>query len=229
MTISIVIPTYNEAQTIGSLLAFLQKQKSGSVKEILVADGGSTDNTRELAEKAGATVIACPKKGRAPQMNYAASKSGGDVLYFVHADTFPAPHFAGDIEKAITSGYDLGRYRTKFLSDNWLLRMNEWFTRFDLFMGMGGDQTLFIKKDLFRQLDGFNENMILMEDFELCHRARKKGRYTIMNGAALVSARKYEKNNWLNVQIANYKVVSLYKKGASQEEMVEIYKTHLKW
>ncbi len=82
---------------------------------------------------------------------------------------------------------------------------------------MGGDQTLFIRKKLFNKLGGFKEEMQLMEEFEFCARARKEGRYKIMNGSALISARKYEKNNWLHVQKANYKVVQLYKKGAPRK------------
>lgn len=229
MTLSIVIPTLNEAAQIAGLIHFIQKHGTAALKEVIVVDGGSHDKTVQTARKAGATVVQSPVRGRASQMNYGASLANGDVLYFVHADTFPAPTFAADIQRAITGGFDLGRYRTRFLSDKWLLRLNEWFTRFDLFIGMGGDQTLFIRKSLFDELGGFNEALLLMEDFEFCERARKKGKYTILNGDALVSARKYEKNNWLQVQLANAKVVSLYRKGASQQQMVEEYKRRLKW
>lgn len=229
MILSIVIPTLNEGQIIASLVSYLKANSHEASAEVIVVDGGSTDDTLKEAKEAGATVITSPKKGRASQMNYGASRTKGDILYFVHADTFPAPTFEHDIAKAIQEGYDLGRYKTKFLSGKWLLRMNEWATRFDLFEGMGGDQTLFIKKSLFQDLGGFNEDMILMEDFEFCQRARKKGKYKIMNGAALVSARKYEKNGWLKVQLANYKAVSLYKQGSSQQRIVEEYKRRLKW
>ncbi len=229
MTISIVIPTWNEEESIAKLVRYLKENGKGSLTEIIVSDAGSNDNTAELATKAGAVVVKSPKKGRASQMNYGASLAKGDVLYFVHADTFPASSFTNDILDAIQQGFSLGRYKTKFLSGKWLLRINEWFTRFDLFIGMGGDQTLFIKKELFQELNGFDENMTLMEDFEFCKRAREKGRYKIMNGTALISARKYEKNSWITVQMANYKVVSLYKKGASQQQMVEEYKRRLRW
>lgn len=229
MTISIVIPTLNEATKIAGLINFLKKHGTGALKEVIVVDGGSHDLTVQIARKAGARAVQSPAKGRAPQMNNGALLANGDVLYFVHADTFPASTFAADIQRAITEGFDLGRYRTRFLSDKWLLRLNEWFTRFDLFIGMGGDQTLFIRKTLFDELGGFNEALLLMEDFEFCERARKKGKYTILNGDALVSARKYDKNSWLQVQLANAKVVSLYKQGASQQQMVKEYKRRLKW
>ncbi len=170
-----------------------------------------------------------PQKGRAIQMNYGASIAKGDILYFVHADTFPPPNFLTDILNAVTNGYDLGRYKTKFISNKTILRINEWFTRFDLFICMGGDQTLFVRKTLFDRLGGFKEEMQLMEEYEFCERARKEGFYKVMNNAALISARKYEKNSWLQVQNANYKIVQLYKKGAPQVTLVDTCKRMLNW
>jgi rSAM/selenodomain-associated transferase 2 len=229
MTISVVIPTLNEDGNIVSLIRHLQIHAGTALLEVIVVDGGSHDQTVRLARKAGATVTDSNTRGRAAQMNCGALLAKGDILYFVHADTLPPPSFTVDIQRAISEGYDLGRYRTKFLSGKKLLRLNAWFTRFDLFIGMGGDQTLFIRKGLFEELGGFNEELVLMEDYEFCARARKKGRYTILDGAALVSARKYEKNSWLQVQLAHAKIVSLYKKGASQQQMVEEYKRMLNW
>ncbi|HYG50619.1 MAG TPA: glycosyl transferase, partial [Flavobacteriales bacterium] len=146
-----------------------------------------------------------------------------------HADSFPPKTFIKDIEYAVAKGYDFGRYRTRFQSRNPILRINEWVTRFDFFICYGGDQTLFIKKDLFNKLNGFRPEMLIMEEYEFCRRAKEKGRYIIMNDAALISARKYQKNSWLQVQLANYKVVQMYKKGASQQSMVAEYKKRLRF
>lgn len=229
MKISIIIPTYNEAGNIGKLVNYLKANSNASVSEIIVTDGGSTDNTIKIAASEGAIAMLSPDKGRAAQMNYGASIAKGDVLYFIHADTLPPKQFTNDILNAIINGYDFGRYKTRFLSGNPILRINEWFTRFDLFICYGGDQTLFIKKDLFNGLGGFQPDMIIMEEYEFCKRAKEKGRYVIMKDSALISARKYEKNSWLKVQLANYKVVKMYKKGASQQSMVEQYKKILKF
>lgn len=229
MAISIVIPTYNEASNIGALLRFLHQNKRSNVIEIIVSDGGSSDGTLQTALDNGALAVLSPERGRAQQMNHGASLAKGDVLYFIHADTFPPLTFAEDIGNAIEGGYDMGRYKSKYLSRQPLLRLNEWFTRFDFFICMGGDQTLFVTKALFDQLGGFKRDMMLMEEYEFCKRARERGKYKIMNGTALISARKYEKNSWLQVQKANYAVVQLYKKGASQQELVNTYKRMLNW
>ncbi len=227
MTISIVIPTYNEEQNIGALITYLKKYGSNALSDIIIADAGSEDNTVNCVKDNGGTVIASLKKCRASQMNMGAALAKGDILYFIHADTFPPQTFVNDIFKSVKDGFDLGRYTSKFKSDKLMLRFNEWVAKLDLFMCMGGDQTLFIKKELFKNLAGFKEEMLIMEEYEFCKRARAQGRYKIMNGEALISARKYHKNTWLKVQLANAKIVRMYQKGIDQNQLVEAYKKML--
>jgi rSAM/selenodomain-associated transferase 2 len=225
--ISIIIPTFNEASNISRLITFLKQHSSNVVSEIIVVDGGSADNTITAASNAGAKAVASAKKGRAAQMNYGASIATGNILYFIHADTFPPTTFATDITQAIKQRYSLGRYRTEFATDKFLLKLNAFFTRFDLFVCCGGDQTLFIKRELFNSINGFNESMLIMEDYDIVTRARSKGRYKIIQKDVTVSARKYDKNSWLRVQKANYTIVKMYKNGAAQADMVAVYKKML--
>jgi len=229
MTISIIIPTYNEEKSIGSLVRYLKQHSNEALVDLIVSDGGSEDRTIDEAGAAGATAVVSPGKGRAAQMNFGASLAKGDVLYFIHADCYPPKSFIADVLTSIRQGYDLGRYYTKFDSRKPILKINAWFTRFDFFICMGGDQTLFIKRSLFQECGGFREEMKIMEEYEFCQRARQKGRYKIMNGSALISARKYDSNTWLQVQLANAKVVRMYKKGASQQELVDTYKKMLSY
>jgi rSAM/selenodomain-associated transferase 2 len=227
--LSVIIPTYNEADTIARLINYLLINSQKDKTEIIISDGGSADETLQQAKNAGAIAMLSPKKGRAAQMNYGASVAKGDVLYFVHADSFPPASFVADIDKEITEGYGLGRYRTKFDSKKSVLKFNAFFTRFDLFMCYGGDQTLFIKKELFNSIGGFDETMLIMEDYEIITRARQQATYRIIQKAALVSARKYDTNNWFAVQKANYTIVQMYKKGATQMAMVDAYKKMLRY
>ncbi len=227
MNISIIIPVHNEAENIDKLVRYLIQHKKKSVSEILVVDAGSTDNTMEIAKQAGAITIISPRKGRAAQMNYGASLATGDILYFVHADTFPPSSFANDIIEAVAQGFEVGRYRTKFNSTKWYLKINAWFTRFDWFICMGGDQTLFITKALYEKSSGFRTDMKIMEEFEFVPRVRKLSLYKIFKKSALVSARKYDTNSWWQVQMANKKIVSMYKGGADQESMINTYKKML--
>lgn len=229
MTLSIIIPTYNEAENIGKLVSYLKQASDESLVDLIVVDATSEDATLTDAKAAGAIAVVSPNKGRSSQMNYGATIAKGDVLYFVHADSFPPRSFVHDINQAIIAGYDLGRYRTRFDSSKWILKVNAWATRFDFFFCMGGDQTLFIKKSLFQQCKGFKEDMRIMEEYEFCARARAVGKYKILNGAALISARKYETNTWLQVQAANSKIVRMFRKGASQQDMIDTYKKMLQY
>lgn len=222
--ISIIIPTYNEAASIAKLIAYLQLHGSDKVAEIIISDGGSADETLAIAQQSGAVAMISPQKGRAAQMNYGAANASGDILYFVHADSFPPVNFATEIIEAVNNGFDFGRYRTKFDSSKLLLKINAWFTRFNWFICYGGDQTLFVNKSLFNQSGGFKNELLIMEEYEFCDRLMKDYRYKIFADTTLISARKYEGRSWLKVQLANRKAVKLFKKGASQAEIVKTYK-----
>lgn len=225
--ISIIIPTCNEAACIGKLVVYLQKHGGEYVIEIIICDGGSTDETVAIAQQAGVTAFVSPQIGRAAQMNFGVTKATGDILYFIHADCFPPQNFAADIIAAVENGFSFGRYRSKYNSSNFMLRINAWFTRFNWFICYGGDQTLFITRKLFEHSGGFKSDLLIMEEYEFCERLMKLGRYKIFSSAALISARKYQGRSWLKVQLANRKVVQLYKIAASQKEIVKTYKQML--
>ena len=228
MKISVIIPAFNEAENIVSLIEYLQKNSNGLIAEIIVSDGSSTDDTVALATQAGAVVIQSPQKGRAAQMNYGALKATGNILYFVHADTLPPVSFTTDIITAVNDGFDCGRYRTKFNSTKSILKFNAFFTRFDWFICYGGDQTFFITQKLFTQLNGFDDSMTIMEEYDLTARAKKISRYKIFKNTALLNARKYNDRSWLQVQLANRKAIQLFKSGASQQQIAATYKAMLK-
>ncbi|MEP7253060.1 MAG: TIGR04283 family arsenosugar biosynthesis glycosyltransferase [Ginsengibacter sp.] len=220
--VSIIIPTYNEANYIGRLLIYLQTYATGNI-QVIVADGGSTDETVSIAKLHGAIVVKCDQKGRAAQMNCGAASATRAFLYFVHADCLPPKNFFQQISCALQKGFSLGRFQTKFDSKSLLLKVNAFCTRFDWSICSGGDQTLFITRDAFQQLNGFNSKMLLMEDYEIVKRARKQYDYIIMKEKVLVSARKYHQNSWLKVQQAHRKIIKMYNDGVSQEALAAKY------
>jgi rSAM/selenodomain-associated transferase 2 len=229
MLLSIIIPTFNEQENIGKLIQHLQQNIGIPEYEIIVSDAGSSDNTVKIANNLGAKTVISPVKGRAGQMNFGVQKSSGTVYYFVHADSLPVVSFYQDIKTAIQAGYDCGSFRFQFDSDKLMLKVNSYFTRFNFLFCRGGDQTIFATKELLQKVGPFKEEMLIMEDYDFLNRIWKSGNFKLIPKATIVSARKYEENTWLTVQLANLIIVKMYKKGATQEEMIAKYKQLLSY
>ena len=226
MQLSIIIPTLNEAVNIGRLVRYLYQFSDDRLSEIIVANATKTnDNTAEVAIKEGALVVNCECTGRANQMNYASLIAKGDVFYFVHADAIPPKTYLDDIENALNKGYQLGYFSYQHDSKCWLLRINGYYTRFDGIFTGGGDQTLFIKKKTFNRMNGFNNECLIMEDFELMSRIRhRRVPFTIIQNDVIVSARKYANHGYWRVNLSNLLVFIMFKLNFPQKRIVDLYK-----
>jgi rSAM/selenodomain-associated transferase 2 len=222
--ISIIIPTYNEADQIAGAIGKLKDITADGDVEIIVSDGGSTDQTRQLAKDSGATVLRSKKKGRAAQMNAGAAIAKSDMLYFLHADTVPPEGFLTDIINASAQGYDAGCFMLAFDHSHWFLKANCWFTRFDMNALRFGDQSLFVTKVAFEKAVGFCEQHLVLEDQELIKRLRKIVRFKVIKKAVTTSARKYLENGIYKTQGVFFFIYFLYRIGFSQQKLVNIYK-----
>jgi rSAM/selenodomain-associated transferase 2 len=221
--VSIIIPVLNEAENLKELLPFFSTHQRRCEFELIIVDGGSSDQTENILSNSNFTFLKSPKKGRACQMNYGASHAKGDIFYFVHADTRIPVSFLEDIQEVLKKGGHAGCYAYTFDSDSKLLRINSWFTKFDGLLSGGGDQTLFIKKSAFQELGGFDEYYCIMEDFDIVRRIRKKFKFKVIPRQIKVSARKYETNSWLRVQLVNLLVFLLFFMKISPEKLKNIY------
>ena len=227
MKVSVIIPVLNEEIMLPKLLHSIIPYGDDET-EFIVVDGGSTDQTLSKIEDFPIKLIHS-KPGRAVQMNTGAEAASGEVLYFLHSDTIPPITYLNDIRTSITKGYDSGCYQLGFDSDAFFLKINTFFTRFRKMWNRGGDQSLFIKKDLFYQLGRFPNDYIIMEEYVLIEKLVKHHDFRILPKKIIASARKYEKNHYLKVQYANLVVFRMYRKGASQEDMYRTYRTMLKY
>ena len=117
--ISVVIPVWNEAKGIGALLDHLKDVESqhGNVFEVICVDGGSTDDTLQILATKDVKLVSS-EKGRAKQMNAGAREAKGDILYFLHADTYPPKNFDTYILDAIQSKSVAGCFRMQFDTQN---------------------------------------------------------------------------------------------------------------
>lgn len=230
--LSIVIPTHNEKENIEGLFKILSKQlkqhPSLQVEVLAILSGGNSDGTEHLQTTGPFHIVKCPGKGRAVQMNMGAQLAKGSILAFLHADSIPPNGFLNNIFETITDGFGAGLFSYRFDKSGPLLKINEFFTAKDgLFTG-AGDQCLFITKANFEILGGFNEDQVIMEDFEFWDKIKKnKITYKIVNNNLVVSARKYDYNSYLRVNFTNLVLFVMYKIGFTPEKIKTTHNTML--
>ncbi len=225
--VSIIIPTLNEAEHIERLVKRLLEGGDGQIADLIVVDGGSTDDTVAKAQGEGANVLCASRTGRATQMNFGARQSAGELLYFVHADTLPPCNYMQALQDAVAQGFEIGSFRLCLDSDSPFLRINSFMTRFPFLWCRGGDQTLFITRRLFDALGGYREDYSIMEEYDLIIRARKHCTFKIIPHDVLASPRKYVANSYLRVQFAHLVVFNMFRFGYSQEKIMKAYQTLL--
>ncbi|OGQ98573.1 MAG: hypothetical protein A2505_01865 [Deltaproteobacteria bacterium RIFOXYD12_FULL_55_16] len=219
--ISIIIPTLNEADCIGQTLAGLSGQPG---VEVIVADGGSHDQTVALARAAGARVISAPL-GRGSQQNAGALVAQGRALLFLHADTRLPEGFAAQIRAALAlPGIVAGAFRFAVAAQGWRFRLLEQgVNRRAAWFGLAyGDQALFLSAARFQAMGGFKE-MALLEDLELVLRLAKIGRLALLPTAALTSARRWQRLGLVRTTVINQLILLGFFCGISPNRLARWY------
>ncbi|MBC7744612.1 MAG: TIGR04283 family arsenosugar biosynthesis glycosyltransferase [Flavobacterium sp.] len=224
--ISVIIPTLNEEDYVANIIYFLRECENESIPlEIIISDGGSTDQTISIAEKAGADlVLRSGKKGRSAQMNFGAFYAKGDILYFLHADTFPPANFAMQINHAVKNKCSSGCFTLRFDHTHWFLKTNCWFTRFNVNAFRFGDQSLFVNRKLFNFVHGFSEKHFLLEDQEIITRLKKNSRFAVIQEPVTTSARKYLQNGIYKTQGIFFLIYLMYRLGVGQQNLLNTYR-----
>ncbi len=222
--ISVVIPTLNAAPFLARALAPLVGAVAfGLVKQAIVADGGSDDDTIAIAEAAGCEVIACAR-GRGAQMRTGASLARADWLLFLHADTVlgdawfeEAARFIGaDAQRAaaFTLAFD-----DESASAHWVAFWAGMRAR--LLKLPYGDQGLLISHALYDALGGYRD-LPLMEDVDIVRRIGA-GRLSILRSRAITSAEKYRRDGFLRRSSRNLVLLTRYLLGADPAQLAKGY------
>jgi rSAM/selenodomain-associated transferase 2 len=224
--LSIVILARNAAATLPATLAALDEgRRGGLIREIILADGDSTDETREVARAAGADVLDAPM-GRGAQLAAGAGHAVGPWLLFLHADTVLAPGWAAAAAAFIADPAN-GRRAAVFrlvLDDadpraRRIERLARWRGR--VFGLHYGDQGLLIATDFYRALGGYRP-LPLMEDVELARRIGRR-RLVRLDAAAITSAARYRAGGWWLRPIRNLTILTLYFLGTPPRLLLRLY------
>tara|TARA_R110000868_G_scaffold81946_1_gene231682 strand:+ start:3414 stop:4106 length:693 start_codon:yes stop_codon:yes gene_type:complete len=226
--ISIIIPVFNEVNSISKLVSHLENiafQKAAI--EIIVVDGGSTDGTLDKIRTNSNAKLIQAEKGRAIQMNAGAKAAKGNILYFLHCDSFPPQNFDRIINDVFQKGNLAGCFRMKFDYGHPGLMVSQWFTRFNHISCRGGDQSLFVTKKLFEEINGFDEQFIIYEDNEIISRLYAKKQFVVIPDYVITSARKYKQNGVWRLQY-HFSIIHLKRRlGHSTESMLQYYKKNI--
>ncbi|MBN1928836.1 MAG: TIGR04283 family arsenosugar biosynthesis glycosyltransferase [Chlorobiaceae bacterium] len=221
--LSIVIPAWNEEAEIARTLETLLGLTAGrGDTEIIVSVSG--DDRTEAIARAFPVRVCRSEKGRAVQMNTGAKLASGAVLYFLHADTTPPPSFCDDILAAVGRGAEAGCFQMTFDDPDWLMQLYGWFTQFPLTICRGGDQSLFITRELFWRIGGFDERLQIMEDIDIIERIQRQTEFHILDSKVVTSARKYHANGAIRLQAIFGTIHLMYALGFSQEDIREFYR-----
>ncbi len=193
MTLTVVIPALDEAANLARLLPDLERACPGA--EVLVVDGGSRDGTAKVVAGRPGVRLVPSARGRARQMNAGAAAASGDVLLFLHADTWLPDGAARAIEAALADPAVVGgRFDVRFDSQRPVMRMVAWFmnARSRATSICTGDQAIFVRRAVFEAVGGYPD-IPLMEDVELSRRLKARGRLAALRVRVTTSARKWER------------------------------------
>jgi rSAM/selenodomain-associated transferase 2 len=214
--ISVIIPTLNaERALVHCLAALVPAVVDGIVQEAILVDGGSTDDTRAIAEAAGTHLIEAPA-GRGSQLEAGAAEARGDWLLFLHADTVLDPGWAEEAQNFIER-IESGRrpqaaafFRFALDDDGLMPRFVEWLVslRCHLLALPYGDQGLLISRNLYSRLGKFRP-LPLMEDVDLVRRLKRR-ELVMLKSRAVTSGERYRREGYLARSLRNLGCILLY-------------------
>src|SRR6266498_3281945 len=219
--VSVVIPTLNEAHSIGATLDAIS-QLSRRV-EVIVVDGGSDDDTREIARAHGAKVIAS-ERGRGAQLHAGACASRGEALWFLHADTRPSPDTVERIMEALGDAeVAAGNLRVRFDGPRLAARFLTWLYPRLRWLGLYyGDSAIFVRREAYERGGGFKPFPIF-EDLDLMERLRDQGRVVHLPVVVVTSSRRFEGRNF-PLTFTRWAVLQLlYWLGAEPTALARLY------
>ena len=219
--ISYVIPTLNESATLGRTLTALRSADAEA--EIVVSDGGSSDDTPQIASRFASRFLAGRVSCRGAQLNRGASEASGSILCFLHADVVPPPDIREQIFRSLEEPAAVGGgFRIRYDVDHPALETLGLLSRIPWRTAYYGDQGFFCQRAAFNAAGGFPE-WPLFEEVGLAQRLAQLGKLVRANGTTTASARRFlERGPWRQLAI-NVGLCSLFYLGVSPSRLARWY------
>ena len=216
------MPVLNEIETLEQNLSYLKIKQD---VEVIIVDGGSTDDTVKLVKNKGFKVIISPLSGRSYQMNLGAKEAAGNILLFLHADTILPDNYCDSIKNILSQPNTVaGAFRLqideKGLVFRFLETMVNWRSHF--FSLPYGDQAIFLKASVFKKIGGFS-SLPIMEDFQLIKRLQKLGKIRIDSRAVITSARRWQKLGIWKTTLINQLIIIGYYLRVPPQSLAKFY------
>lgn len=222
---SVIIPVYDEAENIQAVIRSLKNIQGTKPHEIIVVDGDKNGGTIQAIRDDSVKRLIAPKS-RGTQMNHGAAQASGDVLLFLHADTFLPPHAFDKIVSALTDETYVGgafRYAIKtphlflksvYITSYWRALINR---------VPYGDMAIFIRRRYFQKIGGYRD-IPIMEDVALMQTIKKnKDKITFIKDGVHTSTRRYREEGIYRGWLRNHKLRILYTLGVPPEKLVKYY------
>ncbi len=222
MQFSIIVPVFDEAPLIRPFLQHLRERAPGA--EIIVADGGSTDGTAELAADLCDRLVQT-QRSRARQMNSGADAAHGEILWFVHADAKLPLECLDEIVRIMHDSNVVGGYFRIRLPRGLVYRLTDRFAHYAgiLLRMRCGDHGIFCRRTAFVDVGGF-PTVPLMEDVEFFRRLHRCGRVMYSDKRIVVSPRRYETIGRARLTLAYGLIATLYTLGVPLSVLARIYR-----
>ena len=223
-TISVIIPTLNEADELPETLSRLRKIPE--VSEIVVSDGGSEDETPRIAAAHKAKVVVSTEASRGRQIACALKETSSSIILILHSDTWMSQDAGEAILRALKDpSIVAGGFWKRFRDSPWLMKGSRFrcFLRALLFRRVMADQAIFVRRNDLEAIGGFPE-VPLMEEFEFCKAIRRRGRITLADSTVATSARRFRKNGILRTYLLMGNVSLRYFLGATPEKLATLYR-----
>lgn len=220
MSLSVIIPTLNEAPRIGAVIDSLRNLGQ---MEIVVVDGGSEDGTQTAA--AAADVVLSCSRGRSVQQNTGAAAASGEVLLFLHADCTLTDGCLSAVRKVLADPACVGgcfqqridadgfKYRLMERGNGWRARWLKWAY---------GDQGIFVRRSVFEAVGGFPD-LRLMEDLFFMKKLKRQGQFRVIEPRLIVSARRWQKQGYVRQTLRNWGLITLAHCGVSPDSLARFY------